>query len=66
MRILEVDPETVLHFFIMKTYIRVNKEAGFLDLLLNVSNQPLIILVKHSIIKLDVTVLLNPPQVFIC
>ena len=47
----------------MKTYIRVNKEAGFLDLLLNVSNQPLIILVKHSIIKLDVTVLLNPPQV---
>ena len=61
-----MDPETVLHFFIMKTYIRVNKEAGFLDLLLNVSNQPLIILVKHSIIKLDVTVLLNPPQVFIC
>ena len=61
-----MDPETVLHFFIMKTYIRVNKEADFLDLLLNVSNQPLIILVKHSIIKLDVTVLLNPPQVFIC
>ena len=53
-------------FFIIKTSIRVNKGAGFLDLLLKISFQPLIIFVKHSIIKLDVTELLNPPQVFNC
>ena len=53
-------------FFIIKTSIRVNKGAGFLDLLLNISFQPLIIVVKHSIIKLDVTELLDPPQVFTC
>ena len=53
-------------FFIIKTSIRVNKGAGFLDLLLNISFQPLIIVVKHSIIKLDLTELLDPPQVFTC
>ena len=53
-------------FFYIKTSIRVNKGAGFLDLLLNISFQPLIIVVKHSIIKLDVTELLDPPQVFTC
>ena len=51
-------------FFIIKTSIRVNKGAGFLDLLLNISFQPLIIVVKHSVIKLDVTELLDLPQVF--
>ena len=56
----------LLYFFIIKTSIRVNKGAGFLDLLLNISFQPLIIVVKHSIIKLDVTELLDPPQVFTC
>ena len=53
-------------FFIIKTSIRLNKETGFLDLLLNISFQPLIIIVKHSIIKLNVTELLDPPQVFTC
>ena len=53
-------------FFYIKTLIRVNKGAGFLDLLLNISFQPLIIVVKHSIIKLDLTELLDPPQVFTC
>ena len=61
-----MDPGTVLHFFIIKTSIRVNKGARFLDLLLNISFQPLIIAVKHSIIKLDVKELLHPPQVFTC
>ena len=47
-------------FFYIKTLIRVNKGAGFLDLLLNISFQPLIIAVKHStIIKLDVIELLD-------
>ena len=53
-------------FFYIKTSIRVNKGEGFLDLLLNVSFQPLIITVKHSIIKLDVIELLDLPQVFTC
>ena len=53
-------------FFIIKTSIRVNKGAGFLDLLLNISFQPLIIIVKHFMIKLDITELLDPPQVFTC
>ena len=53
-------------FFYIKTSIRVNKGAGLLDLLLNISFQPLIIAVKHSIIKLDVIELLDPPQVFTC
>ena len=56
-----MDPETVLHFFIIKTSISVNKGAEFLDLLLNISFQLLIIVIKHSIIKLDVTELLDPP-----
>ena len=51
-------------FFYIKTSIRVNKGAGLLDLLLNTSFQPLIIAVKHSIIKSDVIELLDPPQVF--
>ena len=47
-------------FFYIKTLIRVNKVAGFLDLLLNISFQPLIIAVKHSaIITLDVIELLD-------
>ena len=53
-------------FFSIKTSIRVNKGAGLLGLLLNISFQPLIITVKHSIIKLDVIELLDPPQVFTC
>ena len=57
-------PGTVLHFFIIKSSIRVNNGAGFLDLLLNISFKPLIIVVKHSIIKLDETELLDPPKVF--
>ena len=61
MRTLQADPGTVLHFFIITTSIRVNKGAGFLDLLLNISFQPLIIVVKYSIIKLDVTELLDLP-----
>ena len=52
--------------FYIKTSIRVNKGAGFLDLLLNISFNPLIITVKHSIIKLNVIELLDPPQVFTC
>ena len=48
-------PGTVLHFFIIKTSIRAKKGAGFLDLLLNISFQPLIIAAKQSIIKLNVT-----------
>ena len=58
--------EPCYSFVVIKTSIRVNKGAGFLDLLLNVSFQPLIIVVKHSIIKLDVTELLDLPQVFTC
>ena len=50
-------------FLFIKTSIRINKKAGFLDLLLNISFKSLIIVVKHSIIKLDVTELLDPPQV---
>ena len=53
-------------FFIIKTSIGVNKKTGFLDLFLNISFQPLIIVVKHSIIKLDVTELVDPLQVFTC
>ena len=53
-------------FFYIKTSVRVNKGAGFLDLLLNISLQPLIIAVKHSISKLDVIELLDLPQVFTC
>ena len=49
------------HFFIIKTSTRVNKWAGFLDLPLNINFQPLIIAVKHPIIKLYVTELLDPP-----
>ena len=64
MRTSQVDPGTVLHFFIIKTSIRVKKGTGFLDLLLNISFQLLIIIVKHTIIKLDVTELLDPQQVF--
>ena len=59
-----MDPGTPLtFFFIIKTSIRVNKGAGFLDLLLNISFQALIIVVKDSIMKLDVTELLDLPQV---
>ena len=61
-----MDPGTGLHFFIIRTCARVNKGATFLDLLLNISFQPLTIVVKYSIIKLDVTELLDPPQVFTC
>ena len=61
-----MDPGTTLHFFIIKTSVRVNKGPVFLDLLLKISLQPLIIVVKHSIIKLDVTELLDPPEVFTC
>ena len=57
-----MDPGTLLHFFIIKTSIKVNKRAGFLDLLLNIRFQPLVIFVKHPIIKLDVTGFLDPPQ----
>ena len=53
-------------FFYLKTYLRVNKGARFLDLLLNIRFQPLIIAIKHSIIKLDVIELLDLPQVFTC
>ena len=49
----QAHPGTVLHFFIIKTFKRVNKGVGFLDLLLNISFQQLVIAVKHSIIKLD-------------
>ena len=65
-RTSQAAPGTVLHFFIIKASIRVNKGAGFLDLLLNINFQPLIIVVKHSIIKLDVTELLDSSQVFTC
>ena len=34
-------------FFIIETSVKVNKGAGFLDLLWNMSFQPLIIVVKH-------------------
>ena len=47
-------PRNSTTFFIIKTSIRVNNVAGFLDL------------VKHSIINLDVTEILDPPQVFTC
>ena len=53
-------------FFIIKTSIGVSKKTGFLDLFLNISFQPLIIVVKLSIIKLDVTELVDPLQVFTC
>ena len=66
MRTSQADPGTVLPFFIIKTSIRVNNEARFLDLLLNISFQPSIIVVKQSVIKLDVTELLDLPQVFTC
>ena len=36
-------------FFHIKTSIRLNKGAGFLDLLLNISFQPLIVTVRHSL-----------------
>ena len=51
-------------FFIIKTSIRVNKGARFLDLLLNVNFQPLV--TKQSFIKICVTELLDPPQAFTC
>ena len=51
-------------FFIIKTSIRVNKGARFLDLLLNVNFQPLV--TKQSFIKIYVTELLDPPQAFTC
>ena len=53
-------------FFVIKTSVRIKKRARFLGLHLNISFQPLIIAAKHSIIKLDVTELLDPPQVFTC
>ena len=53
-------------FFIIKISIIVNKGVRFLNLLLNISFQRLIVVVKHSFIKLDVTELLDPPQVFTC
>ena len=65
-RTSQADPGTVLHSFIIKISIRVNKGAGFQDLPQNIGSQPLIIVVKHSIIKLDVTKLLDPPQAFTC
>ena len=46
-------------FFYIKTSIRVNKGAGFLDLLLNISFQSLISAVKHFIIKLDVIIVIK-------
>ena len=49
-------------FFYIKTSIRVNKGAGFLDLLLNISFQPLIVAVEHL---LDVIELLYPPQLYL-
>ena len=52
-------------FFYIKTSVRVNKGTGFLDLLLNISFHPLIIAVKYSIINLNVTELLDLPQVFL-
>ena len=55
MRTLWADPGSILHFFIIKTSMKLNKGAAFLDLLLNISFQPLIIVVKLSIVKLDVT-----------
>ena len=51
-------------FFDIKTSIRVNKGARFLDLLLNVNFQPLV--KKQSFIKIYVTELLDPPQAFTC
>ena len=51
-------------FFIIKTSIRVNKGARFLDVLLNVNFQPLV--TKQSFIKIYVTELLDPPQAFTC
>ena len=51
-------------FLIIKTSITVNKGARFLDLVLNVSFQPLV--TKKSFIKIYVTELLDPPQAFTC
>ena len=51
-------------FFIIKTSIRVDKRARFLDLLLNDNFQPLV--TKQSFIKIYVTELLVPPQAFTC
>ena len=65
-RFSQVDPGTILHFFIVKTSIRVNNGARFLDLHLRLSSKPSFIFVEHPIIKLDVTELLDPPQVFTC
>ena len=62
---MEVDPGTTLHFFITKTSVRENQGARFW-ILLNINFQPLVINVKHSVIKLDATELLDPPQVFTC
>ena len=56
------EPHSV--FFVIKTSIRVNKGARFLDLLLNVNFQPLV--TKQSFIKIYVTELLDPPQAFTC
>ena len=60
------EPHYIPTFFYIKIFIQVNKGAGSLDLLLNISFQPSIIAVKHSIIKVDVTELLDLPQVFTC
>ena len=51
-------------FFVIKTSIRVNKEARFLDLFLNVNFQPLV--AKQCFIKIYVTELLDPPQALTC
>ena len=52
-------------FFYIKSSIRVNNGAGFLDLLLSISFHALIIAVKYSIINLNVIELLDLPQVFL-
>ena len=56
------EPHSV--FFVIKTSIRVNKEARFLDLFLNVNFQPLV--AKQYFIKIYVTELLDPPQALTC
>ena len=50
-----MDPGTVLHFFIIKTSIRGRVSGSAFQY------QPLVIVVKHSIIKLDVTELQDLP-----
>ena len=52
--------------FYYQNFYKSKKGAGFLDLLLNISFLPLIIVVKHSIITLDETELRDPLQVFTC